>query len=105
MAENTGDAGPYAYQLNNPTAISMDSFGYLYILDSGNSRIQRWFPQSTYGTTVVLSSISTPLSMKIDPRRNLVTIDTYNYRVLSFAMTCRMYSNKNQFCFSTYFSI
>ena len=89
MAGNTGDAGPYAYQLNSPTSVTFDPFGYLYILDSGNSRIQRWLPRSTYGVTVVSSSMSTPYSMEIDPRGNLAVVDTSYQRVLLFSMTCR----------------
>ena len=89
VAGTTSDAGPYAYQLNSPTAVIADPFGYLYILDSANSRIQRWYPRSSYGVTVAASAMSTPYSMKIDPRGNLVVMDTFNYRVISFAMTCR----------------
>ena len=89
MAGNTADAGPYAYQLNSPTSVTCDPYGYLFVLDSGNSRVQKWFPRATYGVTVASSSMSSPLSMKIDPRGNVVVLDTSFHRVLLFAMTCR----------------
>ena len=89
VAGNTGDAGPYAYQLNSPTSVTFDPYGYLYVLDAGNSRIQKWLPRATYGVTVISSPMSTPYSMKIDPRGNLAVVDTSNHRALLFAMTCR----------------
>lgn len=89
VAGSTSDPGPYAYQFSSPTAVAFDPYGYLYVMDSGNSRIQRWYPRSSYGVTVAASAMSTPYSMKIDPRGNLVVMDTFNYRVISFAMTCR----------------
>ena len=91
VAGTTSDAGPYAYQLNNPIAVTMDTNGFLYILDSANNRIQRWWPRASYGMTVAASAFSTPYGMMLDPRGNLVVTDTFNLRVLSFSMTCRMF--------------
>ena len=89
VAGVTGDSGPYAYQFNSPTAVAVDVYGLIFVLDSGNSRVQRWVPSASYGVTVAASSMSTPLSMTVDPRGNLVVVDTSNYRVISFPMTCR----------------
>ena len=88
-AGSSADAGPYAYQFNNPTAITFDQFGYMYILDFSNSRVQRWLPGASYGITVAAASMSSPNGMNIGPVGNIVVIDTSNHRVLSFGLTCR----------------
>ncbi|CAF4418590.1 unnamed protein product, partial [Rotaria socialis] len=85
---SNADPGPYAYQFSSPTAITFDRFGYMYILDSGNSRVQRWLPGATYGITIAATSMSTPYGMEIGPLGNIVIADTFNYRILSFALTC-----------------
>ncbi|CAF3580522.1 unnamed protein product, partial [Rotaria sp. Silwood2] len=44
--------GPSAVQLNYPTAITVDGYGNLYILDAGNQRIQQYVPGSYVGNTI-----------------------------------------------------
>ncbi|CAF4993534.1 unnamed protein product, partial [Rotaria sp. Silwood1] len=88
VAGSTGDAGPNAYQLNTPTGITVDPYGYIYVLDTANSRVQKWYPGASYGTTAIATSMSTPYGLHADNQGNLVITDTYNYRILSFAMTC-----------------
>lgn len=92
VAGSTSDPGPYAYQFNNPTAISFDSYGYMYILDYNNARVQRWLPGASYGTTVVSASMNLPVGMRFDRLGNMVIADTSYHRVISFGMTCRKYS-------------
>ncbi|CAF4177254.1 unnamed protein product, partial [Rotaria magnacalcarata] len=82
------DAGPYAYQLSSPTALLLDQYGYLYVLDYGNSRIQKWFPGATYGTTVLAASFYNPCGLQFDRLNNLVVADTYYHRIVSFAILC-----------------
>jgi sugar lactone lactonase YvrE len=49
----TAERGGYAAnQLNNPAAITIDTYGNLYIADAANNRIQEWAPFATIGTTV-----------------------------------------------------
>ena len=91
------DAGPYAYQLNNPFAITFDPYGFMYILDYGNSRVQKWYPGASYGTTAAAGSLSSPIGMTIDPLGNLVVADSSNHRVVSFGLTCRMSIFGNDF--------
>lgn len=67
----------------------MDQFGYLYILDSGNSRIQKWRPPASYGTTVVSASFNNPYGMQLDRLNNLVVADTSYHRIVSFGIFCR----------------
>lgn len=89
VAGSTSDPGPYAYQLNNPTSITFDPYGYMYILDLTNSRVQRWLPGASYGVTVVSAAMSSPVGMRLDRLGNIVIADTSYHRVISFAMTCR----------------
>ncbi|CAF0947181.1 unnamed protein product [Rotaria sordida] len=88
VAGTTGDPGPYAYQLNTPRGVTVDPYGYIYVLDSSNSRIQKWFPGATYGITIIATSMSSPSGLHADNQGNLVVSDTNNHRILSFAMTC-----------------
>lgn len=92
VAGTSNDAGSWSYQLNNPTAILLDQQGWLYILDYSNSRVQKWWPGATYGTTVVSSPMSNPMNMKFDRSGAIVIADTYNHRIISFGLTCRKYS-------------
>lgn len=89
VAGATGSAGPFAYQFNYPTAIAFDPYGYMFVLDTSNARVQKWFPGAAYGTTAIAVSLNTPYGLTFDNQGNFVVTDTYNQRVLSFAMTCR----------------
>ena len=91
VAGSTSDPGPWAYQFNNPTSITLDPFGFMYILDFSNSRIQRWSPGASFGITVVSASMSSPIGLRFDRAGNLVVADTSFHRVLSFGMTCRTF--------------
>ncbi|CAF4021362.1 unnamed protein product, partial [Rotaria sordida] len=64
----SGASGSLVYQLTNPTAVIVDQYGNIYVLDSGNRRIQKWEPGSTFGITVVYElSLSSPLGMRFAP--------------------------------------
>ena len=91
VAGTTGDTGPWSYQLSSPTAISLDQFGFIYIMDFGNQRVQRWVQGATFGTTIVAASMSGPVGMTFDRIGNIYIADTSNHRVLSFSLTCRKY--------------
>ncbi|CAF4516191.1 unnamed protein product, partial [Rotaria socialis] len=89
VAGTTGSAGPWPYQFSSPTSIAFDQYGYMYILDQGNSRVQKWFPGATYGTTVISASMSSPYGMRIDRLGNFFIADTSYQRILSFSLLCR----------------
>lgn len=89
VAGTTGDTGPWSYQLSNPTSITIDQFGFLYILDFSNQRVQRWTQGATFGTTIVAAPMSNPYGMDFDRVGNIYIADTSNQRVLSFSLTCR----------------
>lgn len=94
VAGSTSDPGPWAYQFSSPTAISMDRYGYIYVLDTNNDRVQRWVPGATFGDTAVSTSLAVPLGMKLDPVGNIIISDTNSHRVISFNMVCRKYFSK-----------
>ena len=66
----------------------------MYILDTGNSRIQRWVPGASYGTTVVSASMSNPYGLTMDRLNNLVVADCYQHRIVSFGVSCRKLSSE-----------
>ena len=89
VAGSTSDPGPYAYQLSNPTAITFDLYGFLYVLDYSNGRVQKWLPGASYGVTVASGSLNLPIGMAIDRSGDLVIADTSYHRIASFRLTCR----------------
>ena len=91
VAGSSGDPGPWAYQFSSPTAIAVDRFGFLYVLDTGNGRVQKWWPGASFGTTVIAGVLSTPYGLQFDNQGNLVITDTSNLRVISLGLTCRKY--------------
>lgn len=89
VAGSTSDPGPWAYQFSSPTSITIDPYGFLYILDFGNERIQKWWPGALYGMTVVAADLSNPYGMAMDPVGNFLIADTSNERIISFGLLCR----------------
>ena len=61
----------------------------MYVMDSGNNRIQRWWPGSTYGVTVVAASFSNPRGIAFDPSGNLAIADQSYDRVVLASIVCR----------------
>ena len=93
VAGTSGTPGAWSYLFNGPSFITGDQYGFLYIVDSGNLRIQKWFPGARYGTTVVAaSSMNLPRGMRFDLNGNIILADHNVHRVLSFGLICRKYS-------------
>ena len=90
IAGSTADPGSWSYQLYNPTSIIFDPYGYMYILDTTNNRVQKWYPGAPYGTTILTATMSNPYGLKFDLSANLVIADRSYHRIISFSLTCRM---------------
>ncbi len=68
-----------------------DQYGFMYILDNGNSRILKWYPGMSYGTVVVSATMSNPNGMQFDYSNNIVIAETSNQRIISFNNICRKF--------------
>ena len=101
IAGESGVAGSWLHELNRPTVIMFDQSDNMFILDTGNKRIQKWPPESTYGITVAyLSSFTAPIGMSFDTDGSLVVADhsinqygmnLLQNQIVSFPMLCRTY--------------
>lgn len=81
--------GSWSYLLNYPSWVIYDQYNYLYIVDAGNTRVQRWVPGASYGTTVAAaSSMVNPRGLSFDPFGGIVVADYDVQRVISFSMSC-----------------
>ncbi|CAF1441261.1 unnamed protein product, partial [Didymodactylos carnosus] len=95
-----GTAGTGENQLHGPQGFFVDCSGNLYISDSGNNRVQRYSSSNpTSGCTVAgdaysnsgnsLSNFNIPIDTKFDASGNMIVLDSFNYRMLSFASGSR----------------
>ncbi len=89
VAGQTGVPGGWSYQFSSPTSITFDQYGNMYVMDSGNNRIQRWWSGSTYGVTVVAAGFSNPRGIAFDSSGNLAIADYSYARVVLAAIVCR----------------
>jgi len=67
---------------NSPSDIAMDSSGNIYILDSGNQRIQKFTPEGKYLATIGRKGqgpgeFNYPSSLDIDGQGNLYVLDPF----------------------------
>jgi len=69
--------------------MTFDPYGYMYIMDYGNARVQKWYPGASYGVTVASGTMNNPIGMRIDHVGNIVIADTSYDRIISFGLTCR----------------
>lgn len=70
----------------------MDQYGFVYVLDSGNARVQKWSQGARYGSTVLSATLSSPMGMSINAYGNLFIADTSNHRIQSFSVYCRKFA-------------
>ena len=98
VAGTSGVSGVWSYLFDGPAYITGDQYGFLYIVDAANKRVQKWFPGARYGTTVVAaSSMNLPRGMRFDPSGNLVLADHNMHRILSFGLICSTYLSKQSY--------
>ncbi|CAF4435504.1 unnamed protein product, partial [Adineta steineri] len=57
--DSTGTQGSTSTLLKTPIDLTFDNNGFMYVVDNGNNRVQRFAPGSTSGTTVAGTTAST----------------------------------------------
>ncbi|CAF1238278.1 unnamed protein product [Adineta steineri] len=90
---STGTSGSTSTLLKNPTDLTFDQNGFMYVVDSNNNRVQRFAPNSTNGTTVAgttgyssaLTGLNRPSAIDIDNNSNLYILDMGNTRLVEWA--------------------
>ncbi len=95
-----GDGGAAtAALLFQPSAIALDSFGSLYIADTGLQRIRQVSPSGVIttlagtgiaaasgdGLPATTASLNSPMGVAVDPAGNILIADTYNHRIRQVA--------------------
>jgi hypothetical protein len=61
----------------------------MYIMDSGNNRVQQWLSGSLYGVTVVSAAMYNPRGIAFNPSGGIAVADYSYYRVVFFPVVCR----------------
>ncbi|CAF0916418.1 unnamed protein product [Didymodactylos carnosus] len=63
--DSSATSGNGTLQLNNPSDVRIDKSGNIFVLDSSNTRVQKFAPNSTIGLTVGSSVAASPNHLKI----------------------------------------
>ena len=86
-------SGSAANQLSFPRGIALDASGNMYIVDTGNDRVQKQEAGASEGTTVAggngdgsaANKLSNPAGIALDASGNLYIADTENHRIQKWA--------------------
>ncbi|CAF1213924.1 unnamed protein product [Adineta steineri] len=90
-----GSYGSNSNQFINPKGLFVDTAAgnTLYVVDSGNHRVQMWLPGATSGETVAgitgyrgagLNQLWNPLAIVVDSNQNMYITDVSNSRILQW---------------------
>jgi hypothetical protein len=87
-----GSIGSSDGQFSHPSAIAVDGSGHVYVADSGNNRIQVFYPDGTYigqwGTKgSATGQFDQPLGIAADTSGHVYVSDTGNNRIQQFQVT------------------
>ena len=94
IAGSMGASGTAAGQFNTPTAVAIDSAANIWVVDSGNHRIQKFdanlnylfsIPASGTSSLSANGSFSSPYALAIDRQDTVWVADTANNRLQQFA--------------------
>ncbi len=89
--DSGGTAGSTSTLLKQPSAVTFDDNGFMYVSDSQNNRVQRYPPSSLTGTMVAgqgaggsaaLNGLNNPIGIDLDNNSNLYIADAANKRVM-----------------------
>lgn len=83
-----GNTGTNSFALDHPTGIAFDKYGYMYVADYGNNRIQRYAPNSLNGMTVAgtggggtaTTKLDQPTAVLVDNDLNMFITENGNNR-------------------------
>ena len=97
IAGGAGAGGAAFSQLNNPSAIFVDSNRTMFILDTSNFRVLRWNFGEPRGHLVLggngngpaLNQLGWSYGMFVDPLYNIYVSDSSNHRVTLWLVTNR----------------
>ena len=86
-------------QLWCPTAVIVDNYRNMFIIDATNNRILRWPIGASSGTIIAgdlssgsaLNLFNIPMNMDFDSNGSLFVADKSNNRIQKFLISCRMF--------------
>lgn len=81
--------GSYAGELNGPGAVAVDSYGYIYVTDSNNDRVQKFDSYGDFVSEIGSSGsgngeFADPMGIAVGPNNNVYVTDAENSRVQVF---------------------
>jgi predicted membrane-bound mannosyltransferase/DNA-binding beta-propeller fold protein YncE len=84
-----GQLGALPGQMNTPLGLALDASGNVYVVDSGNSRIQKFDPRGRpLGAVGVPGAgpgqFNQPSDIAVDAAGNIYVADTWNHRIQKF---------------------
>lgn len=97
IAGTTGVAGNTNTLLNYPIAVTFDAAGFMYVMDGGNVRVQRFTVGNPVGTTILSFTVggaanqisgAFQMYMAFDAVGNLYISDYGYHRVQRYDLTC-----------------